>query len=348
MSKNVSKDMSRKLVQRFLLALLAVGVLLGFSSVALAQDCNGLDRPIVFAGLDWDSAQLHNEIAGYILREGFGCEFTDIPGSTVPMVQGLVRGDIDINMEIWFNTAPELWHEAVASGDVLDLGRNMDGAEHSFLVPRYVIEGDAERGIEPMAPDLRSVSDLPRYAELFKDPEEPDKGRYYNCIIGWQCELVNNDKFVTYGLEKYFTNFRPGTGAALASSLAAAYEKGEPWLGYYWGPTWVLGTFDMVVLAEPEYTDACWVDGDHGCAFPASIVNISVSKEFAEAASAEMLDFLRAFGLGQDRVSKLLAFMRANEADAAEAARYFLENEPEVWTAWLPEDVAQRVLASLK
>ncbi len=334
-----------KQMQRLLVTLAA---LLVFSSVALAQECNGIDRTIVFAGLDWDSAQLHNEIAGYILQEGFGCEFTDIPGSTVPMVQGLVRGDIDINMEIWFNTAPEIWREAVASGDVLDLGRNMDASEFSFLVPRYVIEGDADRGIEPMAPDLRSVTDLSRYAELFKDPEEPNKGRYYNCIIGWQCELVNNDKLATYELEEYFTNFRPGTGAALASSLAGAYEKGEPWLGYYWGPTWVLGTFDMVVLEEPDYSDDCWVDGDHGCAFPASIVDISVSKEFAEAASAEMLDFLRAFGLGQERVSRLLAFMRANDADAAEAARYFLENEPEVWTAWLPEEVAQRVLASLE
>ena len=307
------------------------------------MDCNGIGRELVFAGLDWNSAQLHNQIAGYILQAGFGCESTDIPGSTVPMVQGLVRGDIDVNMEIWFNTAPPMYHEAVADGGVLDLGVNMEAGEFSFLVPRYLVEGDAA-----MAPDLKSVADLPRYAELFQDPEEPGKGRYYNCIIGWQCELINNDKLATYGLDEHFTNFRPGTGPALAASLAGAYTKGEPWLGYYWGPTWVLGSYDMVVLEEPAHTPECWVEGDRGCAFPASVVNVAVSKQFADSASEAMIDFLRAYELDQLIVSELLAYMDANDMEAAGAARYFLENQPDVWSAWLPAEIVERVQASLE
>ena len=31
------------------------------------------------------------------------------------------------------------------------------------------------------------------------------------------------------------------------ASMAAAYEKGEAWLGYYWGPTPLLGSYDMMV-----------------------------------------------------------------------------------------------------
>lgn len=309
-------------------------------------DCNGMDRELVFAGLDWASAQLHNQIVGTILQAGFGCDYTDIPGSTIPMVQGLVRGDIDINMEVWFNTAPDLYHEATAAGDVVDLGLTMYAAEFAFLVPRYVIEGDAERGIEAMAPDLKSVTDLPRYAQVFQDPEEPSKGRFYNCIIGWQCELINNDKFATYGLDEHYTNFRPGTGAALASSLAGAYGKGEAWLGYYWGPTWVLGKYDMVVLEEPAYSDACWVEGDRGCSWPPSIVNVAVSKAFADGASAEMIEFLTTYEMDQLLVSQLLAYMEDNDAEAVDAARHFLETMPEVWTAWVSDDVAARVQAA--
>ena len=326
---------------------LAVGLVLAAQVAVAADDCNGIRREIVFAGLDWGSAQLHNHIAGIILEAGFGCEFTDIPGSTIPMVQGLVRGDIDINMEIWFNTAPAMYHEAVDSGDVLDLGLNMHAGEFAFLVPRYVIEGDAARGIEPMAPDLKSVSDLPRYAQVFQDPEEPDKGRFYNCIIGWQCELINNDKMKTYGLEEHFTNFRPGTGVALAASLAGAYGKGEAWLGYYWGPTWVLGKYDMVVLEEPEYSDECWVDGDRGCSWPPSIVNVAVSKEFAESASEEMVEFLRAYQVDQLMVSQMLAYMEDNEAEAVDGARHFLATQEDLWTAWVSAEVAGRVKAAL-
>jgi glycine betaine/proline transport system substrate-binding protein len=133
----------------------------------------------------------------------------------------------------------------------------------------------------------------------------------------------------------------------LASSLAGSYEKGEAWLGYYWGPTWVLGTYDMVVLDEPAYSDSCWVEGDRGCSFPPSIVNIAVSKDFADAASDEMVEFLRAYGIDQLLVSELLAYMRENDADAVDAARYFLANNSDIWSAWVSDGVAARVQDSL-
>ena len=334
---------------RFLAGALVLALAAPFAVAEPAQEegdaCNGISRDLVFAGLDWGSAQLHNHVAGQILQAGFGCTYTDIPGSTVPMVQGLVRGDIDINMEIWFNSAPDMYHEAASSGDVLDLGLNMNAAEMSFLVPRYVIEGDAERGIEPMAPDLKSVADLPMYAQVFQDPEQPDMGRYYNCIIGWQCELVNNKKMVAYGLEETYTNFRPGAAPALDASLAAAYEKGEAWLGYYWGPTPLLGLYEMVPLEEPEWTQECW-DGDGGCAFRPSVVNVAVSKGFADLASEEMIEFLRAYEVDQMMVSAYLAKQSEMDAEWADVAREFLRNEA-VWTAWVSEAVASRVQAAL-
>ena len=182
-------------------------------------DCNGVDRAIVFAGLDWDSAQISNHIAGRILQDGFGCKFQDVPGS-VELIQGLVRGEIDIMMEVWVNTAPDTYREAISSGDVVDLGLSMIAREYSFLVPRYVIEGDAERGIQPMAPDLRAVADLPRYSSVFQDPEQPGQGVYHNCIVGWNCEQINTDKLATYGLDTFFTNFRPETAPELITNLA--------------------------------------------------------------------------------------------------------------------------------
>lgn len=60
-----------------------------------------LDRPMVFAGLDWDSAQFHNEVARYILEEGYGCRTDAIPGSTMSMLAAMARGDVDVTMEIW-------------------------------------------------------------------------------------------------------------------------------------------------------------------------------------------------------------------------------------------------------
>ena len=329
------------------IALLACrGAALPDPEPASDPDCNGIDRSLVFAGLDWGSAQLHNHIAGQILHAGFGCEYADIPGSTIPPMQGMVRGEIDITMEIWVNTAPDQFHDAVAAGEVLDLGLNMSATEMSFLVPRYVIEGDPERGIEPMAPDLKSVADLPRYAHLFQDPEQPDKGRYYNCIIGWNCEGINTMKLVAHGLDEYYTNFRSDTAPALEASLAGAYERGEAWLGYFWSPTALLSLYPVIQLEEPEWTQECW-DGDRGCAFPPAIVDIAVSKGFADSASEEMIEFLRAYEMDHMLVSAYLAHQSTTEAEWVDVARHFLKTAPEVWTAWVSDEVASRVQAAL-
>src|SRR5690606_35442184 len=160
--------------------------------------------------------------------------------------------------EVWTDNVPDLWTEAVTAGTVEQVGLAFDDADQGWFVPRYLVEGDAERGIEAAAPDLVSVFDLVEYSALFRDPERPSLGRFYNCVIGWQCELINTVKLNAYGLLPYYTDFKAGTGVAVAASLEGACVRGEPWVGYSWGPTWVLGELDLVNLDEPPYTDECW------------------------------------------------------------------------------------------
>ena len=90
----------------------------------------------------------------------------------------------------------------------------------------------------------------------------------------------------------------------------------------------------MIALEEPEYSDACW-EGDRGCAFPVSIVHVAVSKGFAEATSQEMLDFIETYSIDGDLMSGLLAFMQANDAEAADAATEFLQSRTDLWTTWV-------------
>ena len=77
---------------------------------------------------------------------------------------------------------------------------------------------------------------------------------------GWGAEVINSKKLKAYGLEGEFTNFRPGTGAALSAAIASAYKRKKPVLYYYWGPTWVLGKYDGVMLEEPKYDEKVWDD----------------------------------------------------------------------------------------
>ena len=329
---------------RLFAALLACTLALAGTAAAQAPSCE-TDRPLVLADLGYDSQQILTEAVRTILEEGFGCTTTTIQGNTLPMLQGAIRGDIDIYVEMWTDNVPDFWTDAVAAGRVAQLSAVFDDATQGFYVPRYLVEGDAERGIEAQAPDLRHVDDLPQYAHLFRDPEQPDKGRFYNCIIGWVCEDINNVKLHVYGLDEHFTNFRPGTGVALATTMETAYLRGEPWVGYYWEPTRVLGALDMIRLEEPPYSDACWdhvnehIDAPEratmACAYPDSETVVALGSRFKDDVPADILTFLDGVHAPSAVVSELLALMEESNASPAEVARSFLADDPEAWNFWL-------------
>lgn len=67
-----------------------------------------------------------------------------------------------------------------AKGTVEAVGLAYPDAVQGWFVPRYLVEGD-----DAPAAGLTSVSQLGEYAEVFQDPEDPDMGRFYNCIAGW-------------------------------------------------------------------------------------------------------------------------------------------------------------------
>ena len=301
---------------------------------------------LVISDLSWESAQVHNRIAGFIIENGMGYGIEYIPVDTISGFAGLQRGDIDITMEIWVDNQQPAFDKAIAAGKVIDLGPNFPDSWQGWLVPTYMIKGDSARGIKATAPDLKSVTDLPKYAKLFKDVEDPSKGRFYSCIAGWECEKINEKKFAAYGLNDTYNIFLPGSGAALVVSLAGAYKKGEPWFGYYWAPTWVLGSYDMTPLEEPAYDKAIF-ESTAKSAYPAVSVNIAVNSSMPKKAP-DVVEFLKKYETTQAMANKFLAFMEEKKADTDATAEWFLKENEDLWTGWVSDDVAAKVKKALK
>jgi glycine betaine/proline transport system substrate-binding protein len=329
---------------RYTFALAAIAL----AGSALAQDapqCE-LDRPVMFGSLNWDSAQFHTAVAEYIVKHGYGCETDSIPGDTTPLINGVARGDADLVMEIWTANPAEAWIEAEAAGQTVALGTTFPDANEGWFVPTSMVSGD-----KAVAPDLKSVADLAKYKDLFADPEEPGKGRFYNCPAGWHCEVVNSKKLEAYGLADAFTNFRPGTGDALDAAAETGVLRNKPTLFYYWGPTWLLGEYEFTQLEEPPFDEAKWdamMEAEHpteATASPTTKVVIGANKQFTEEAP-KLAEFLTAYSSTSAATSAMLAYMRENKASAADAAVHFLKTS-EDWTTWVPAEVADRVKASL-
>src|SRR5690606_24170889 len=115
------------------------------------------------------------------------------------------------------------------------------------------------------------------------------------------------------------------------------YERGRPVLAYYWGPTWVLGAFDLVKLQEPPYSEEAWdaFNADPAnnppVAFPTVEVIIGANAKFAEEAP-DVATFLHNYETTGQMVSEALAYMQAHEgATARDAALNFIETRGDVW-----------------
>ena len=336
--------------------LLAAGVMLGGSITGANAATYCADgKTVTFAGIDWESGALITEVMKAILSKGYDCKVDSIPGNSVTLEQATANNDVQIFAEEWIGRS-DVWNNAAAAGQVTSVGKTFVGASEGWFVPEYLVKGDQARGVKPLAPDLKSVSQLsdPKIVELFKDPEEPSKGRFLNCPSGWTCEGVNTAKLEAYKLTDAYVNFRPGTGTALDAAISSAYLQGEPVLFYYWSPTAVMGKFKLVQLEEPAYDEACWKEltsatgkREAGCAFPAVEVAYGVNSTFAKEAP-EIIQILEKATFPLEEVNASLAYMVDQKADAVAAANQFLKTKGAVWSAWVSPEAKAKIEASLK
>ncbi|NLG25631.1 MAG: ABC transporter permease, partial [Clostridiales bacterium] len=169
---------------------------------------------ILFAEVGWDSIRFHNAMAGVIAESVFGYTWEEISGSTPITHEALLSGDIDVHMEVWTDNLAN-YKGDLEAGKLTELGVNFDDNAQGLYVPRYVIEGDAERGIEASAPDLKTVEDLEKYASVFPDPEGPGMGRIFGGIPGWEVTEILEKKVEAYGLTEMYNYVMPGSDAAL-------------------------------------------------------------------------------------------------------------------------------------
>ncbi|MHB1110469.1 MAG: glycine betaine ABC transporter substrate-binding protein, partial [Devosia sp.] len=217
-----------RLYLKFATAIFAAVAGSAFVQAAEAAEC-GTGRQIDIAEMSWPSAAALARIHAIVLEKGYGCAVELVPGDTVPTLAAMVgKGEPALAPELWPNASKEAWEKALAEGAVVDLGPAIaEGLVQGWYIPTYVAEAH---------PELKSVEDLPRFASLFSDPDDPGKGRFVSCPPGWACEIMDANFFKAYGLGETFNLFSPGSAGALDATISQAFLRKEPIVFYYWGP----------------------------------------------------------------------------------------------------------------
>ncbi|WP_303296063.1 ABC transporter substrate-binding protein [Pyramidobacter piscolens] len=290
---------------------------------------------LTFADVGWDSIKLNNALAGLIAEKVFGYTWQETPGSTPISHEALLKGEIDVHMEEWTGNIPS-YAPDLRAGRFVELGVNFDDNRQGFYIPRYV----ADR-----YPDLKTVKDLARHAELFPDPEDASRGIVYGGIVGWEITEIMNRKIAAYGLDEHYNYFVSGSDAVLSAAMVSAWDRKAPIVAYYWEPTWLLGKYDFILLEDEPYDAARFQEGFGAC--PAVTVTVAASNEFA-ASNPEFCAFLARFGMPAAVISEALAYMNSSNAGYKEAAEWLLaKSHPELLDRWLSPEQAARMRAAL-
>lgn len=303
---------------------------------------------VTIADMNWNSATLIAHVDKFILTHGYGCNAELISGDTMPTGTSMVeKGEPDVAPEFWTNNFKAALAKGVeekrlrVAGDAL-----VDGGEEGFWVPQYLVDKD---------PSLATIKGVMANAKMFEHPEDPDRAAFVTCPAGWGCQVTNGNMFRALKLEEAgFDLLDPGSGAALAGSIAKAYEREKPWFGYYWAPTAVLGKYKMVKVdvgvTDSEHFANCLTQAE--CAdpkpsmYPPSPVKTLTTEAFA-AKSPEAYAYLSKRGYKNAMMNELLAWMENEQADGEIVMEHFLKTQEATWTSWVSEDVAAKVKKAL-
>lgn len=296
----------------------------------------------------WDSQRFHNEVAKVVLEHAFqGYELSFTTASSAMTWESMKAGDVDLLIECWSDNFPT-YEKDKKDGSVVDVGILLTDSMQGIYVPRYVVEGDAEAGIAPVAPDLRHVKDIKKYPHIFKDDENPGKGRLIGAVPGWLVDEIMHKKFMYYGMDETFVYTRLGSEASIFASLVSAYNLKQPWVGYCYEPTWITGKLDLIRLEDAPYNKDDFDDGK--TAFKNQALLIVSNKNFKDNVSDEVYSFFQNYRTSSAGVSAALAYLDENKVTYEELAVWFLKNNDSLIDDWLPSDNAatlRKYLSSL-
>ena len=321
----------------FALGMMALG------STAWGNECG----EVTIASMNWQSAEVLASLDKFILEKGYGCDISVIQGDTVPTITSMVeKGKPDIAPEGWVNLLPDVVNSGVSDGKLVIAATVLsDGALQGWWIPKYIADAH---------PDIKTIDDVLKHPELFPDSEDSSKGAIHNGPQGWGSTVVGAQLYKAYDAKTAgFTLVDTGSSAGLDGSIAKAYERKQGWAGYYWAPTALLGKYEMVKLQHGVPLDTaewkrCTTVAD--CPdpkkndWPKDTVQTLVTKAFSERAKGPVMDYLNLRAWSNATVNKLMAWMTDNQATGEDGAKYFLKENPDLWTKWVSKEAAEKTL----
>ena len=285
---------------------------------------------------DWNGQLATTAVAQILLEQEMDHTVATkfAPADSAPLFIGLERGGFHFVCCNWPSYSAELLDEYVNAEDaeVERMGTVGIVGETGWYVPSYVINGDADSGIEAVAPNLRTVSDLNQYKDVFATSDTGASGRLLEFTAAW--DTRPEERLEAFGAD-FQAVFAGSEGAALAE-LDAAFQRGDPILTYLWEPHWAHAKYNLVQIEMPEWNSDCYPAGaSFNCGFPtdavAKLIWPGLQDEFPEA-----YEFLSNFQMTNEQQNEIVLNLTENDLTVRQAAQEWVDANESVWRSWIP------------
>ncbi len=266
-----------------------------------AQTAMADDATLDFGVPAWPGITVKTEIAEQLLNPlGYDTQTHEIGLQVI--YQGMESGDVDAFLGAWLPAQKEMFEPRKASGVLVDVANNVDGAQMTLAVPTYLYE----RGIQ-------SFADLDAHRDDFN-------GQIYGFGAGSAASeilhnAIDND---TWGLGDWSVVDTSEVGMLSAAQDAISREEAIVWVG--WTPHWMNLELPMSYLKDPEN-----LFGENN---GESDVRTLLRSDFADAHPA-LVTFFEQLSFTADEQSWMIQAFGQEERDLTEVAQQWISEHPE-------------------
>ncbi|WP_311064949.1 ABC transporter substrate-binding protein [Halomonas sp. DWK9] len=266
-----------------------------------AQTAMADDATLDFGVPAWPGITVKTEIAEQLLNPlGYDTQTHEIGLQVI--YQGMENGDVDAFLGAWLPAQKEMFEPRKASGVLVDVANNVDGAQMTLAVPTYLYE----RGIQ-------SFADLDAHRDDFN-------GQIYGFGAGSAASeilhnAIDND---TWGLGDWSVVDTSEVGMLSAAQDAISREEAIVWVG--WTPHWMNLELPMSYLKDPEN-----LFGENN---GESDVRTLLRSDFADAHPA-LVTFFEQLSFTADEQSWMIQAFGQEERDLTEVAQQWISEHPE-------------------
>lgn len=287
-------------MQRLSTVVTAGLLMLGSVSAWAEQRCN----TVKMADPGWSDIAATNAITS-VLLEGMGYK-AKIDTLAVPIIfGGLKDGQVDVFLGNWMPAQQGFYDKFVASGEVTQLAKNLDGTEFTLAVPDYVWEAG-----------VHDFADLNKYAEQF------DK-KIYGIGSGAPANLSLQDIIKKNDFDLGQWKLVESSEQAMLAEVSRAVKKHKFVTFLGWTPHPMNVQLKMRYLKGGEK-----YFGDTGS------VHTLTRKGYAQACP-NVGKLLSNLSFTLDMENSIMAEVLNNKVSNTEAAKAWLKANPAVLDKWL-------------